>query len=159
MRSKLGTVAAIAAFVALVPGAAFAQQSPDAPDRTSMNEAPGAGPAASVDLCGTTPDAAFGPTTANGLPAQPTVFPKDTTGVSPVDVSEVTGTVAHVEGPLVLLRVPQLPAAGAPSTASKMAVVKLPDNCAQMPAEGAQISAIGQAKSDGILEADLIEPA
>jgi hypothetical protein len=47
--------AALSASMSLIPVAAFAQQMPQAPDGTSVNEPPAAGPQASTNACGNTP--------------------------------------------------------------------------------------------------------
>src|SRR5436309_16064447 len=72
--------------VILMPASALAQQEPVAPDGTSRNEAPAAGPAAAVDACGhpvMTPGVQVpGAMTQGGAPANvvgqtPVLNPKD----------------------------------------------------------------------------------
>ena len=159
------------AAVAFLPTAAFAQQNPTAPDGTSMNEPPAAGPMAAVDACGnpvTQTDAAapvpgpvIGDTPATPLGMAPAGIPDDT-ATQVANMSSVRGMLVHADGNLLLLTVPMLPAAGndnpVPPTPDKtMAVVRLPSDCA-MPSltPGEQVSAVGRPTAEGILNAESI---
>ena len=161
--SRLLVLAALTAVVGLAPVAAFAQQMPVAPDGTSVNEPPAAGPLAAEDSCGNTPLVSFGQTEPNGMPTGVTdVFPKDVTGAQPIsDLSSVTGIVIHTAGNLVLIRMPMEPAAGMDNTAPPtqdrtMAVIRLPDGCNPPLTDGSRIKATGLPSMDGILNAERV---
>jgi hypothetical protein len=147
------------------PVAAFAQQMPQPPDGTSINEAPAAAPAeASVDACGNTPQAAFGQPTDAGAPQNINdANPKDITGAQPVaNMSSVTGFVVHSAGDLVLLQISREPAAGTdnptPATPDKsMAVIRLPQGCGLSLNDGMQIKAVGVPSTAGILNAEQLQ--
>ena len=168
MRSKLrvsvfGATPALVLVLAVLPGGALAQQMPNSPDgTTSLNEPAPAGPTAAVDSCGNTPEAVFGEPAPNGMPLQPTTNPEDVTLAQPMNLSSVTGVVAHAEGNLVLLNLPQLPDMGranpTPQTPDKSwAVVRLPAGCAHMPSTGSDVTAIGVPTTEGILNAELVQ--
>ena len=163
MRARLFCASVFVVALVLAPTAAFAQQNPVAPDGTSMNEPPAAGPQAASDACGNTPQQAFGQPTPNGLPeVNNTVNPKDMTGARPVEnLSSVTGMVAHVEGDLVLLTIPMEAAHGmAPMQATPdktMAVVRMPSGCLPSLADGDQVTVVGIPTMDGILNAETVE--
>jgi hypothetical protein len=165
MRSsiRVALLAAVIAVVTLAPVAAFAQQMPQAPDGTSVNEPPPAGPEAAQDACGNTPSTAFGQTTPAGGPQDMNdVNPKDVTGARPiVDLSSVTGIVIHTAGNLVLLKIPMEAAAGVDNTMSQtpdktMAVIRLPDGCNPLLPTGSQLKATGTPTTDGILNAEMV---
>jgi len=161
---KWFVLTALTAVIALAPVAAFAQQMPQPPDGTSINEPPAAGPAAAADACGNTPTDAFGQTAPNGMPtAANDVNPKDVTGIRPItDLSSVTGTVVHTAGDLVLIRLPMEPAAGLGPTTPQtpdhtMAVVRLPSGCNPGLPNGSEVKATGVPNMDGILDAELVQ--
>jgi hypothetical protein len=161
--SRLLILAALTAVVALAPVAAFAQQMPAAPDGTSVNEPPAAGPLAAEDSCGNTPLTSFGQTEPTGTPTGVTdVYPKDMTGAAPIpDLSSVTGIILHTSGNLVLIRMPMESAAGmdntTPQTPDKtMAVIRLPDGCNPPLTDGSRIKATGLPSMDGILNAERV---
>jgi hypothetical protein len=149
--------AALSATMLLTPAAAFAQQMPQAPDGTSVNEPPAAGPQASMDACGNTPAAAFGNPTAAGTPQNINdANPKDVTGAQPmVNMSSVTGFVVHSAGDLVLLQVPMEPATGIDHPS--MAVVRLPAGCVAALTDGTQVKAVGIPTMAGILNAEQLQ--
>jgi len=159
MVSRMWVVAALSATMLLTPVAAFAQQMPQAPDGTSVNEPPAAGPQGSMDACGNTPQSAFGDPTAAGTPQNINdANPKDVTGAqSMVNLSSVTGFVVHSAGDLVLLQVPMEPAAGTNQTT--MAVVRLPAGCAAALTDGTQLKAVGVPTMAGILNAEQLQAA
>jgi hypothetical protein len=163
MRARLFWVSVFVVAVVLAPSAAFAQQNPVAPDGTSMDEPPAAGPQAAFDACGNTPQDAFGQATPNGLPeVNNNLNAKDLTGVRPVEnLSSVTGMVAHVEGDLVLLTIPMEPAHGMTpmhATPDKtMAVVRMPSGCLPSLANGDHVTVVGIPTMDGILNAETVE--
>jgi hypothetical protein len=155
--------AALSASVLLMPVAAFAQQMPQAPGGTSINEPPAAGPQASVDACGNTPASAFGDPTANGAPqTMNDANPKDVTGAqAAANMTSVTGFVVHTAGDLVLLQVPREPATGmdnpTPSASDRaLAVIRLPDDCATTFGDGTQLRVVGVPTTTGILNAELV---
>jgi hypothetical protein len=161
--SRLLTVAALTALMALAPVAAFAQQMPGAPDGTSVNEPPAAGPLAAEDSCGNTPLTSFGQTEPTGMPTQITdLYPKDLTGAQPItDLSSVTGIVLHTSGNLVLIRMPMESAAGMDNTTPRtpdktLAVIRLPDGCSPPLTDGSRIKALGLPSMDGILNAERV---
>jgi hypothetical protein len=163
MRSKL-CFSVFAAVVALAPMATFAQQQMPAPTEgdTTTGTPPASPSSSALDLCGNSPVAAFGQTTPDGTPVVQDQNPKDVTGVRPVDLSSVTGMVVHSEGNLVLIRIPMIAATGnvnpAPATADKtLAVVRLPADCTQMPADGAQLTVTGMPTPEGILDAEMVQ--
>jgi hypothetical protein len=166
MRLSLHVVVlgALCGLMTLAPVAAFAQQMPQAPDGTSINEPPAAGPQAAEDACGNTPASAFGQTTPGGMPVDINdVNPKDITGAQPIrDLSSVSGTVIHTAGNLVLLRLPMEPAAGMdkttpPTPDHTLAVIRLPDGCSPALPDGSIVKAMGMPTTDGILNAELIQ--
>lgn len=166
MRPRLLAVAALAAAFAIAPAATYAQQMPQAPDGTSINEPPAAGTQAAVDACGNTPETAFGQTTENGVPTDiNTVNPKDVTAAQPMpNMSSVTGFIVHTAGDLVLLQIPRISANGmdntTPTTPDKtMAVVRLPNGCAPSLTDGLQVKAVGMSTMEGILNAELFQAA
>jgi hypothetical protein len=140
---------------------------PQAPDGTSINEAPAAGPAAAVDACGNTPQEAFGNTLPNGMPTDiNTLYPKDVTGAQQLEnMSQVTGFVVHTSGNLILLQLPLEAANGlanpnTPDTPDHtMAVVRLPDGCFPAISDGQQVKAIGTPTMQGILNAERVQVA
>jgi hypothetical protein len=161
MRSRL-CFSVFAALVALAPVATFAQQQMPAPTEgdTTTGTPPSNASTSAFDLYGNSPDAAFGQTTPDGAPVQQNLNPKDVTGARP-NLSSVTGLVVHSEGNLVLIRIPMIAATGnvnpGPSTPDKsLAVVRLPADCTQMPAEGDQVTATGMPTPEGILDADMV---
>jgi hypothetical protein len=160
MVSRIWAAAALSASMLLMPVAAFAQQ---APDGTSVNEPPAAGPQAAVDACGNTPDSAFGDPTAAGTPQNINdANPKDITGAQPVpNMSSVTGFVVHSAGDLVLLQVPREAATGmnnpTPSVSDRgLAVIRLPSNCSTSFGDGTQLRAVGVPTTGGILNAEQV---
>ena len=167
MRSRrLLVVAFAASAVILLPTAAFAQQMPQAPDGTSVNEPPAAGLQAAVDACGNTPQDAFGNTTPTGQPTDiNTLYPKDVTGAQQQEnVSSVTGIILHTSGDLVLLQIPREAATGMdnpvpPTPDHTMAVVRLPDGCFPSLTDGQQMKAVGTPTMQGILDAERVQVA
>lgn len=159
------------AVVAFLPTAAFAQQNPTAPDGTSMNEPPAAGPVAAVDSCGNrvaqpvggepVPGPVVGDTPGTPLGTAPEGAPDDT-ATHVANMSSVRGMLVHADGNLLLLTVPMLPAAGndnpaPPTPGQTMTVVRLPSDCA-LPSltPGEQVSAVGMPTAEGILNAESV---
>jgi hypothetical protein len=158
MPAKLLLVPLFVAILALVPAAAFAQQMPVAPDGTSMDEAPAAGPDAAFDACGNAPSAS--PMTQERNAANP----KDLTGIRPVEnLTSVTGMVVHAEGDLVLVRMLMEPALGNtpanPTPDRTMAVVRLPSGCSPSLLDGSMLTAFGIPAMNGILQAETVRTA
>ena len=158
MPSKLLLVPVFVAAVGLAPAAAFAQQMTVNPDGTSMVEAPAAGPDAAFDACGNAPNAIGLTEERNG------VNPKDLTGIRPIEnLSSVRGKIVHVEGDLVLVRVPLEPAMGNtpanPTPDRTMAVVRLPSGCQPALLNGSDLTAFGIPSMDGILQAESVRTA
>jgi hypothetical protein len=158
MRAKLLLVPVFVGVVALVPAAAFAQQMPVAPDGTSMDEAPAAGPDAAFDACGNA-QTASAPTEERNA-----ANPKDMTGIRPIEnLTSVTGRVLHVEGDLVLVRLPMEPALGNtpanPTPDRTMAVVRLPSGCSPSLLDGSMLTAFGIPSTAGILLAETVRTA
>jgi hypothetical protein len=158
MRAKFLLVPLFVAGLALVPAAASAQQMPVAPDGTSMDEAPAGGPDAAFDACGNAPTASEMTEERNA------VNPKDLTGIRPIEnFTSVTGRVLHVEGDLVLVRVPMEPALGNtpanPTPDRTMAVVRLPSGCRPSLLDGSMLTAFGIPSMDGILQAETVRTA
>jgi len=160
MRSKLCTVV-LFSIIAFAPAQAFAQQAPTPPDGTSMDAAPAGGVAGAVDVCGNpmTPATDANAPTVTAAPGQapPGNAKDDTLAGQQMNLSSVTGTVLHVEGNLFLVAVPATSSAANQAAGRGMAVVQLPDGCAN-PAlpEGAEVTAIGLPTNSGILEARTI---
>jgi hypothetical protein len=166
MFSRKWVAAALSATMLLTPLSAFAQQMPQAPDGTSVNEPPAAGPEASTDACGNTPQSAFGQTTSAGTPQGTNdLNPKDETGAQPIaNMSKVTGFVVYTAGDLVLLRVQTEPAAGTansnpPTMDTTMAVIRLPNGCLPALSDGTQVTAVGVPTPAGILNAEQVQIA
>lgn len=165
MASRIWVAAAVSAAMLASPVAAFAQQMPQPPDGTSINEPPAASPAeAATDACGNTPQNAFGQPTTAGTPQNINdANPKDVTGAQPVsNIASVTGLVVHSAGDLVLLQIPREPAAGTanPTAATPdktMAVIRLPQGCTLSLVEGTQVKAVGVPAMDGILNAEQLQ--
>lgn len=145
-----------------LPAAAFAQQMPQAPDGTSINEPPAAGAQAAVDACGNSPETAFGETNQGGEPVTINdANPKDA-GIAQQreNLSSVSGMVVNTAGNLVLLEMLPEAAAGTATATSPdktMAVIRLPDGCTVSVANGTHVEATGVPTTAGILEAQTVQ--
>jgi hypothetical protein len=154
----------VVAACALMPTAALAQQNDNpgegTPDEQVMT--PGTDQAGATGTCGLTGTM---PTSRSSLAVAPTgegEANKDVTGAQRLDLSQVQGTIVHMEGDLALIRISPLqmtPAAGGPQQ-TQLVVVRLPADC--MTGEfdtGSSVLVIGTPGSDGILGAETVQPA
>jgi hypothetical protein len=170
MRIGIGIASSLLiAAMAFWPAVAQAKTDSPGPDATYRMVQGKAGPAGPIGACGNVllPDVPGG----TGTPAIPVLDPLGTypTGVNPdmatqPDISQVTSTIAHAEGNLLLVQQLRLPDArtlnpGRASADERWAVVRLPVNCNASPsfAVGDSVTAVGLPTAAGILDAETIQ--
>jgi hypothetical protein len=150
MRSRV-LVSGLFLAALVLPGAAYAQEA--APATTTPPNAA---------LCGSNAMELDGDATVTNMGAG-TGDPADAGENQLLNLSSVHGTVVHVEGDLVLLKLPMNMGEGnaAPTytlAGEDWAVVRLPAGCATSDVPtGAEILAVGTPTGSGILEADRLE--
>jgi len=158
--------------MALSPVLAFAQTAPDAgSDATFGGGPPAESSQVATDACGNPmpPSSNFTGTENAGIPA---TVPDQPLGNTPMDngvnpdlpamsnLSQVTGTILHAEGTLLLVQEPMTPAAGTanPAPSVNQAVIQLPNDCsASVFNVGEHVTAVGTPTQAGVLAADSIQ--
>lgn len=172
MRVRSLGVLLVGGAMALSPVLAFAQEAPN----TGSDATFGGGPPAqssqiAMDACGNPmpPASTFTGTENAGMPATVTDLPLGNApmdnGVNPDipvnhNLSQVTGTILHGEGTLLLVQQPVMPAAGTanPAPSVNQAVIQLPNDCSASSFDvGQHITAVGTPTQSGILAADSIQ--
>lgn len=169
MRVRIVSCTVLAAVLMLWPAVALAQPAPEAGGETFVDVPPAAGPAGAVGACGyplwpgvAGGGGALGAPVVNALGDAPTDTGVNPDNASQLDISQVSGTILHGEGTLLLVQQPVLPDAGTANPgetpAQNRAVIQLPHDCSAASfTVGQQITAIGIPTASGILDAETIQ--
>jgi hypothetical protein len=164
MRTRL-IAATLFATLALAPSVVSAQEDLP-PDRMPTDQVAPVDedrPSA-IGACGSDAAVIVDRSTIGVTPAGPEDAPKDVVGNRQVNLSSVEGTITHLEGDLMLVRLaatrgPQNTPALGQQRQNEWAVVRLPAGCVPSPfGEGAGVLAVGTASDDGILRAESVQP-
>jgi hypothetical protein len=170
MRGFKARYLAAVGIVAFWPAVALAQSAPAGSDGAHLNgEPPIAGANGAVGACGNAlipgepgGTGAPGVNVTNPLGAEPAENGVNPDQPTQLNMSQVSGTVLHAEGTLLLVQQPMLADAGTAGpgrTADQnRAVVQLPAGCsADTFTPGEQVTAVGIPTEAGILDAETVQ--
>jgi len=146
----------------MLPIAAYAQQNDNPAEAGTPDEQVAPGPVDQPGLSGAC--GPNGPLDRLPMAVAPTGegdANKDVTGAQRLDLSQVEGTIFHVEGNLALIRLSPLqmtPAAGG-SSRTEWAVARLPAACLPDFVTGSSVTVVGTPGVDGIIAVESIQSA